>query len=118
MTMLVTDFYLLEITTYLANCSAVIARKASCDFVGGGSNLIKSLTIGLLSFSSHASYREDLTVLVNTLLELAKQNSQSCEIIGLELGLEMKLLVAAHACEHRTYLRHSRSTRKNQRTPA
>jgi hypothetical protein len=54
--------------TYLAHGGALIPGEAICDLLGGGHNVGEVTAVGLLCFGAHASYGEDLVVLLGALL--------------------------------------------------
>lgn len=73
--------------THLAKRRAVVAAEAIGYLVGGRRDVAKSLTVGILGFSAHASDGENLPVLYNTLLELTKQDPQSYRFIRLRKAI-------------------------------
>lgn len=62
--------------SYLADSSSIISRKASCDSVGGGRNVRQALPVNVLGFGSESRKSQDLSILHDALLELAKQDAK------------------------------------------
>lgn len=61
----------------LAHTGTVIARKASLEAVGDGADFCELAGVRLLGLGAHASYRENLLILLDTLLELAEEDAQT-----------------------------------------
>lgn len=59
-------------STHLARGRAIINSKATSDALGTGDNLSQTLTICVLGLGAQARNSQNLLVLLNTLLELAK----------------------------------------------
>lgn len=94
---------------YLPHARAIVAREAAANFVGCWGNISEALAIKFLSLGSHASYRQYLSILLDALLELAKQNTESlggCVSRG-NARTQQRLELS------RAYLQHSRASRRN-----
>jgi hypothetical protein len=66
-----------EYRAHLASACAIIARETSGNAVCGWQNFVQFLTVYVFGVSSHAGYREDLLILLNSLLQLAKQDTKT-----------------------------------------
>jgi len=79
--------------TNLLDTGSIVSLEASSYFVGGSLDVPEPLTICIFSIGAHARNREDLLILLYTLLQLAKQDSQTCATLvgcscaGREVGL-------------------------------
>lgn len=62
--------------SYFPHTCAIVTREAAGNLVGRRRNISKFLTIDLLGFGSHPSDRQNLAVLLDSLLELGKQYAQ------------------------------------------
>lgn len=62
---------------YLPDGSAIVLGKASLHLVDGWSNVVEAHTIELFGFSAHACDGQDLSVLYDSLLQLAEQDAKA-----------------------------------------
>lgn len=65
-------------STNLARTGAIVALKATGDAVGGRQYLAEAIAVYLFRVGAQTGYREDLLVLLDTLLELAKEDTETC----------------------------------------
>jgi len=63
----------LQASSHLLNACTVIFYEASIDLEGSNFDLAQLLSIHILGLCSHTRYREDLLVLLHTLLKFSKQ---------------------------------------------
>jgi hypothetical protein len=69
-----------ECRAHLASTCAIIARESSGDAVCGGQYLTELLAVYIFGISSHAGYRDDLLVLLHSLLQLAKEDTETWRV--------------------------------------
>jgi hypothetical protein len=69
--------YSWSVPGYLAHTRTVISREASRYLVGCWSNIAQTHAIKILRLCSHPRDGEDLLVLVDTLLELSEEHSET-----------------------------------------
>ena len=72
----------IALQTHLLNTGAIVFLEASFNLHGSRIDVAQTLTIEILSFSSHARNGQDLLVLLHALLELAKEDSQTCRRVS------------------------------------
>jgi hypothetical protein len=88
----------------LSNAGPIISSEASSDLVGCWSNIAQAHPIRILRFSPHPRNGQDLLVFCHALLQLPKEDSQTCD----------KLLALVWKAPRRSpHPLHSPQTRKN-----
>ena len=65
---------------YFPHACSVISREAALDPVDGWSYVPESLAVRLLRFGAHPGNGQDLSVLDDALLELAKQDTKAWRV--------------------------------------
>lgn len=99
---------------YFSDARAIVAREAASDLVGGRGDISETLAIELLGLGPHASYGQKLSVLLDALLKLAKQNSQSFrEWVSPAIAGKQETWKTCLS-----YLQHSQASRRNLRSLA
>jgi hypothetical protein len=63
---------------HLSHACALIPREASRYALRGRPDARKCVSVGIFGISAHAGHGEDLLILLHALLELAKQDSETC----------------------------------------
>lgn len=69
-----------EYGAHLASACAVIARESSGDAVCGWQYLAEFLAVQIFGIGSHAGYRDNLLVLLDSLLQLAKEDTETWRV--------------------------------------
>lgn len=80
---------------YLARAGAIVLPEAALYLVDGRSYVGEALSVDLLCLGAQSGDGQDLAVLDDALLELAKQDSESCVHSGVSEAWCLPLLVSA-----------------------
>ena len=67
---------------YLPNTSAIVARETARDLLCGRCNVPEACAVSLLSFGAKAGDGKNLSVFLDALLQLAKQDAKSCSTVS------------------------------------
>jgi hypothetical protein len=66
-------------TTHLSHTCALVSVEAAIYALSRGSNIGQGVSVDLFGIGAHAGYGEDLLILLDSLLELAKEDAEACE---------------------------------------
>jgi len=64
--------------THLSHTRALVSVEAAIYAIGRGPDVGQAVSVDLFGISAHAGYGEDLLVLLHSLLELAKEDAETC----------------------------------------
>jgi hypothetical protein len=65
-------------TAYLSHTCALVSVEAAIYAIGSGTNVGQAVSVDFFGVGAHAGYGEDLLVLLHSLLELAKEDAETC----------------------------------------